>query len=48
MDHSNFFVEESWYEKMDADAWCGFVGVMLDSDRDCVSAIRQRVKTVAV
>ena len=37
IDHSNLFVNESWYQKMDADAWCGFVGVMLDSDPDCVS-----------
>ena len=47
-DHSNLFVSESWYQKMDADAWCGVVGIKKDSDPYCVEAIRQGVKNVAV
>ena len=47
-DHSNLFVKESWYQKMDADDWCSFVGVKKDSDPHCVRAIRQGVKIAAV
>jgi hypothetical protein len=47
-DHSNLFVKESWYQKMDVDGWCKVLGIMNDADSACVTAIRQGVKTVAV